>query len=136
MPLSPEEIESREFAVELRGYDKESVHAFLKQVAADYREVGRGAGTPAGSTDSTSHRIEALTAHIEAVLKAAVDEARELVAAAEQEAAELRRVAEADIAALRGAVEAETAAIRRAAEAEAEAEALHQRRGWFRGRPV
>src|SRR5712664_3421493 len=39
VPLSPEEIESRDFLVDLRGYDKEQVHAFLKEVAADYRAV-------------------------------------------------------------------------------------------------
>ena len=39
MPFSPEEIESKEFLITLRGYDKDEVQAFLRAVAADYRGI-------------------------------------------------------------------------------------------------
>lgn len=34
--LTPEEIQSREFLVSLRGYDRDEVHAFLDEVAAEF----------------------------------------------------------------------------------------------------
>jgi DivIVA domain-containing protein len=37
VPFTPEEIDSKEFLITLRGYDKDEVKAFLKAVAADYR---------------------------------------------------------------------------------------------------
>ena len=44
MPFTPEEIESKEFLVVLRGYDKEEVGSFLRAVAADVREIQEQAG--------------------------------------------------------------------------------------------
>ena len=37
MPFTPEEIESKEFLVVLRGYDKEEVGGFLRAVADHIR---------------------------------------------------------------------------------------------------
>jgi DivIVA domain-containing protein len=39
MPASPEELESERFLVALRGYDKDEVDAFLKEVATDQRQL-------------------------------------------------------------------------------------------------
>jgi DivIVA domain-containing protein len=37
--VRPEDIESKEFLVSLRGYDKEQVREFLREVAAEYRKL-------------------------------------------------------------------------------------------------
>src|SRR5438270_13208084 len=39
MPFRPDEIAVKEFLVRARGYDREEVAAFLRAVAADYREA-------------------------------------------------------------------------------------------------
>src|SRR5947208_10105201 len=39
VPFSPEEIESKEFLVVLRGYDKDEVGSFLRAVADDVRSL-------------------------------------------------------------------------------------------------
>ena len=39
VPFSPEEIESKEFLVVLRGYDKDEVGSFLRSVADDVRSL-------------------------------------------------------------------------------------------------
>ena len=43
MAFTPEEVENKEFLTTMRGYDKEEVDAFLRAVAADYRETIRQA---------------------------------------------------------------------------------------------
>lgn len=45
MQLTPEQIESRDFSPELKGFDPAEVRAFLSVVAADLRDVSRG-GAP------------------------------------------------------------------------------------------
>jgi DivIVA domain-containing protein len=48
--LTPEEIQSREFLVSLRGYDRDEVHAFLDRVAEHVRELqGRLGGPESGA---------------------------------------------------------------------------------------
>ncbi|MGH9279051.1 MAG: DivIVA domain-containing protein, partial [Acidimicrobiales bacterium] len=39
MPLSPDDIEHKRFAVGLRGYDKSEVDDFLDDVAAEVRQL-------------------------------------------------------------------------------------------------
>ncbi len=41
MPLSPDDIERRQFLPALRGYDRDQVDAFLTEVAEDYRSLLR-----------------------------------------------------------------------------------------------
>ncbi|MCU1448651.1 MAG: DivIVA protein, partial [Acidimicrobiales bacterium] len=86
MPLTPEDIEKKEFMIELRGYDKSQVHSFLKQVAADYREAREGGG---GGQDP----IDGLTASLANILRGAMDEAAAIVAGARLEADKIMRSA-------------------------------------------
>ncbi len=50
--LTPEDIQSREFLVSLRGYDRDEVHAFLDEVAEDFASLlGRSGVAAAPATD-------------------------------------------------------------------------------------
>lgn len=104
MPFSPEEIESKEFLITLRGYDKDEVQAFLRAVAADYRGVVESARTPAPVT--TGNPFESLGEEVGTVLKVARESANALRQKAEDEAAATRRRAEEESAALRNAASA------------------------------
>jgi DivIVA domain-containing protein len=86
VPLTPEDIEKKEFMVELRGYDKAQVHSFLKQVAAEYREAREGTG-------DGEDPIDGLTASLANILRGAMDEAAAIVAGARLEAEKIRREA-------------------------------------------
>jgi DivIVA domain-containing protein len=89
MALTPEEIESREFLVAIRGYDKDDVHAFLRQVAAHYREVvdGHAPVDPFGE----------LGDEVASIVKAATDEANALKARVHEEAIRTLEAAEAEL---------------------------------------
>jgi len=50
MPFRPDEIAVKEFLVRARGYDREEVAAFLRAVAADYREALAALETAQAST--------------------------------------------------------------------------------------
>jgi cell division initiation protein len=90
--LTPEEIESKEFVVVLRGYDPADVHAFLRQVAGDYRDVCRqleATGAGGGGSGAAAH-IDGLIERLNTVLRTATDEAGEILADAERQAAQIR----------------------------------------------
>lgn len=104
MPFSPEEIESKEFLITLRGYDKDEVQAFLRAVAADYRSIADSARMPAAP--SATNPFESLGEEVGTVLKVARESANALRQKAEDEAAATRRRAEEESAALRNAASA------------------------------
>lgn len=76
MPFAPHEIENKRFVVALRGYQTEEVDAFLRAVAADYRdaleransdadEIRRAAEDDAAAIRSAAHaEAEAVYADI------------------------------------------------------------------------
>jgi DivIVA domain-containing protein len=84
--MQPEDIESKEFLVVLRGYDKDQVREFLAQVAAAFRKVSTGAEHAAVDDD-------AVPAEIASVMRAVVAEAVNIRAEAERDAAEIRAAA-------------------------------------------
>lgn len=113
--LSPQDIEHRTFLTTLRGYDKDEVAAFLRRVAADYRDAteGSGRGRPGGANDpprpSVGERVAAIleAAHataagiVAAARRTAADaddRARRVVAHAEERAAAIVTAARADAA--------------------------------------
>jgi len=103
MPFAPHEIENKRFVTALRGYSTDEVDAFLRVVAADYRNA---------LDEIPASRAEA------AEIRAAADrEAARIRAAAVEQAnvAELRADALADAAAIRARAEREAAEIRDAA---------------------
>jgi len=119
MALSPEDIESKEFIVSLRGYDKDDVRAFLKEVAGEFRNVG---SAQAAEPDP----VDRVTRQLGAVLRAAMEESDLIVAEARRE------LEEAD--GIRRQAREEAAAIRQQAEEYAEqvrAEADNRGRRWW-----
>jgi DivIVA domain-containing protein len=100
VPFSPEEIESKEFLITLRGYDKDEVNAFLRAVAADYRSALSRQGTDVVVPSSS---YEALGAEISTVLSTAKQSAETIRRRAEDDATELRRRAEEESRSLREA---------------------------------
>ena len=117
MPLTPEEVEQQEFLVALRGYDKDEVHAFLRRLAADYRESLFRAQAADGDPFS------ALGDHVATMMRTAVEAASELRNRVEEETATLREDTDRDVANLRNEAEQdrqEAAAILEAARVEAD----------------
>jgi DivIVA domain-containing protein len=97
MPLTPDDIERKQFLAALRGYDREQVDAFLAEVAEDYRTLLHKIGL-FGTQRPSAHRAEGgqlqgLGEHIEKVLRTAAASAREIRATAEEEVARLREEA-------------------------------------------
>ena len=128
MPFTPEEIDSKEFLITLRGYDKDEVKAFLKAVASDYRSALESA-TPA-PVETGGNAYEALGKDIGQVLQVAKQSADQLKRKAEEDATALRRRAEEEANTLREAAsnaarrlteEAERHAVQVRAEAERDA---------------
>ena len=113
MPFTPEEIDSKEFLITLRGYDKDEVKAFLKAVAADFRAALDSAAPP---VEAPGNAYEALGKDIGQVLQVAKQSADQLKKRAEEEATSMRRRAEEEANTLREA--ASNAARRLTEEAE------------------
>lgn len=112
--LTPEEIERQVFLVSLRGYDKDEVHAFLNQVASDYRQALQR--SEAGEQDPYGR----LGDEVAEMLRTTVEQTRQLRERVEREVAESRQRAEAEIATLRAEAEADAARIRNDADAHAD----------------
>ena len=100
MPFSQEEIESKDFLITLRGYDKEEVRAFLSAIATDYSAALEAAEK---ARKATGNIYESLGTEMGQLLQNAKDTADQLQQRAEEEATELRRRAEHEASALRDA---------------------------------
>jgi DivIVA domain-containing protein len=105
--LTPDEIEGRDFSIALRGYEREEVDAFLRQVAADLRD-----DQAAPPTDP----FAGLGDEVATIMRNTVASAQDAKARAEVDAEALRQRTAAECDAMRHSAEQ----IRRAAEAEAE----------------
>jgi DivIVA domain-containing protein len=125
--MNPEEIENKEFLVSLRGYDKDEVEGFLREVAKEIRglrsEVEAASSPGAGPLSDTKAYLADIGAKVGEVLvtaedaatdirekasgeaerqvAVAKDEAARTVAGAREEAAELLKKARADEDAVR-----------------------------------
>lgn len=129
MTLEPDEIERVDFPITRRGYDTQSVRAFLETVAMQYRQALRQhvpPPPPPSSADQLGDRVAVVlnsAAEVaEQVKAAAVREGHEIRTAASEEAAEavqaaMRQLEMANEA--RVAAEKEAEAIRAAARFEA-----------------
>lgn len=98
--MTPEEIESAEFFVGMRGYERAEVRAFLEAVAAEHRalleRVGGPDPYPPLPTDPALDPVDQLGQHVAAIVRSARDSASALVEDAERAAAEIRTTAEQD----------------------------------------
>ncbi|MDA3038837.1 MAG: DivIVA domain-containing protein [Actinomycetota bacterium] len=115
MPLRPDEIENREFATSLRGFDKHEVRAFLRRVASDVEEletkltsresgwgsegdVGAGSFAPVlDATEIDQDRFGILGERIANLLRQAHEVATETREQSDQKAIELRSGAEDEL---------------------------------------
>ena len=144
-PISPEQVEGKEFVVTLRGYDKVEVEGFLREVAADYRSaLARAALAETGAAEAvgpvahvepevvepeTGDDLEELSDEVTLVLDAARKAAWDLQQRAEAEAADVVREAEQILVAARREADAVVSVARtRATEiADKEVEAARER---------
>lgn len=118
MAILPEEVETKEFIVALRGYDKDEVHDFLKDVAEELRVLRSGR-----DTGEAEDPIRKLGDHVTEVIRNADDVARRLREGAKSESDEVIRRAKDESAALRDeAINIREAAERAAAEIRESAE--------------
>ena len=130
MPLSPDEIKSRDFLVALRGYDKDEVETFLHEVADQYAELmaelalARQGATSA--SPSAADPFADLGDHVASVMRAATEAANQRQSDSEREAAAVRTAAreQAEHAVAEARLELDAASRLRA---EAEREAAHLR---------
>ena len=98
MPFSPEEIETRRFLVALRGYDKDQVDAFLRELAADYREVlTRAQVSEKIPASSALDPFQVLGEEVASVVRAAAERVNELAERAQREAGEAREAARQEL---------------------------------------
>jgi cell division initiation protein len=139
--ITPQEIETKQFAIGLRGFDQQEVTAFLKSVAGDYKSALEHAdGGGGGSTAPAADPYAAMGDEVAAVLRSARDaagevrkhaeeEAEALLSKARQEAGELeatakRHLEEADNSANENRRRSEEAAAAAVAQAKGEAEEI------------
>lgn len=118
MTFSPDDITSRQFLIALRGYDRDEVDSFLRELAADYQnllEAGPRAGDGGVDGAAAADPFEQLGSQVAAVIRSANESAEEHRAAAEREATEIRAAAERQAAEIRSAAEREAAGLRAAA---------------------
>jgi DivIVA domain-containing protein len=121
--LTPEEIQSREFLVSLRGYDRDEVHAFLDEVAEAFAELRAQVGGAADAAPAPPEQAD--TAPVAATPPAAAADAAPAASPFAAIAAETQRILEAAAAAgeeLRRQAQAEADAARRSLLADAEQE--------------
>src|SRR5205807_362367 len=120
--MNPEDIQNRDFFVGLRGYDRDEVHTFLAEVAAEHAalldEVHAYRNNPLATTPPVDPIAE-LGASVTAVLRTANDQAEQIAAQAREAADESRREAEEHATHLRQEAAEYAAHIRREAEDDA-----------------
>ncbi|HEX8582064.1 MAG TPA: DivIVA domain-containing protein [Acidimicrobiales bacterium] len=141
MPLTPEDIERRQFTVTLRGYHTAEVDAFLRHIAAELREQlalpglpslpPAPDGAPVVRADMGVGPAFGRVAHtIASLLQTAAESAADIRRDAEEEAAATRAKAAEEARALRERVDREAAETTAATQAErqrAEQEAAEAR---------
>ena len=119
--MDPQEIEAKEFFVALRGYDRDEVDAYLREIAEEHRRVLDELETRAAPTAEDEDPFEHLGANITNVLRTARDSAASIVADAERDAEELALAAQIDADNIRMQAQREAEEIRTSAHGEAEA---------------
>src|SRR4051812_25554691 len=121
--ISPEDIESRQFQVSLRGYDVDEVRGFLAMVAESFRAVAesRPSAPAAAPAPTVSGGQLSIGEEVNRVLQAAAQAAEELQAKAHRRGAELQAQAQAEAEQARQAAQEEAEAARQALQAEIDA---------------
>ncbi|MGH2689919.1 MAG: DivIVA domain-containing protein, partial [Actinomycetota bacterium] len=115
--MDPEDIEAREFPTSLRGYDREEVDSFLRDVAAEVRRLRSALAQQVASASSPEAGSAPDTAD---AYRQVGDETARILVAAEQSAREIKERGQREIAELLADAREEAAALSRAAIAERE----------------
>lgn len=89
--MRPEDIENKEFLVALRGYDRDEVREFLKQVAAELRSLVQS--PPEEPTAGSAIGAQDLGGEIAGVVRSVITEAMNIRAQAERDAEQIRLAA-------------------------------------------
>jgi len=92
--MGPEDIEGRDFFVGLRGYDRDEVHQFLREVAAEHRAV-LSELEMLRTRQPTADPFEHLGANVAAILRSANETAAMITSTANEDADQIRARAEA-----------------------------------------
>ena len=111
MPLSPDEVQSQEFAQAKQGYDKNQVRSFLNTVAEDYRAALR-LGNYEAVGEEVGKILQTVNDSAAALRAKATAEAEDIMAQAEAASTEMRETASAEAAKLKNQAEVETKALR------------------------
>ncbi|MBW3594656.1 MAG: DivIVA domain-containing protein, partial [Actinobacteria bacterium] len=111
MPLSPDEIQTKEFEQAMRGYDKDQVRAFLNTVASDYRAALR-LGNYEAVGEEVGRILQTVNDSAAALRQKATTEAEEILSQAEAEAKSMRDSASDDAAKLKNQAEVEAQGLR------------------------
>jgi DivIVA domain-containing protein len=115
--MDPEDIEAREFATSLRGYDREEVDSFRRGVAAEVRRLRSALAQQVASASSAESPTPPDTAD---AYRQVGDETARILVAAEQAAREIKERGQREVAELLADAREEAAALGRAAIAERE----------------
>ena len=120
MAFSPEDIESKRFLTDLRGYDKAEVDAFLRELAGELRQLLQQLehAKEGRVQEPGPDAFHGVAEGVESIMRAANEEAQRLIAAAGEE----REALLAEVIVMRERAEDElkrAQALRAAAEEEA-----------------
>jgi DivIVA domain-containing protein len=121
MPFMPEDIAVKRFLVRARGYDRDEVAAFLRAVAADYRQALDALEGTTSETDTIPVTEAASEAAIQRAAELLQQASRRLeeVAARERQLVETERRVAHQLETVRGALQAARRHVRTAAVADA-----------------
>ncbi len=121
--LTPDEVASHSFEIAKRGYDRDSVHAFLKEIAAELErlrtEPRHGPGSGSYSED-IRRELETVSTDIEGIVSSAREAAEGLRTRAAAEASKWRDEADADARKWRKEAEEEARSLRESADSYSE----------------
>jgi DivIVA domain-containing protein len=124
MPITPRDIRNNEFAVGMRGYDRDEVHSFLAKVANDYERVLDAVSSARSTQREPGHDdfgvLAAARAGADDIIQQGAAEAEHVRQQAADEAERVRRDAAEEATSIRQ--RAREKAARLLAEAEAEQE--------------
>ena len=114
--MSAKDIERADFAVALRGYDREEVDAFLRQVAGEHRRLSEALDASQRNVDKP---YQSLGSDMGELLQHAKDSADAIRRRAEEDGKQVRQEAKKDAAATREKAEHDAEGVRKAADYEA-----------------
>lgn len=114
--MTPEEIETAEFFVAMRGYERVEVRALLKTLAAERRELERRLAERDSGEAPAVDPIDELGRHVAAIVYSARESARAILDDAERDATVVRSEAAEEARLAREAVAAKLAEAERALE--------------------